>query len=54
MDVINMDKDKEISGLNNLEFKKAAEKLEFLVVEDIYSDTETLDIVIYYYLQLMA
>ena len=30
-----------VSWINNLEFKKAAEKLEFLVVEDIYSDTET-------------
>ena len=30
-----------VSWINNLEFKKAAENLEFLVVEDIYSDTET-------------
>lgn len=30
-----------VSWINNLDFKKAAEKLEFLVVEDIYSDTET-------------
>lgn len=30
-----------VSWINNLEFKKAAEKLEFLVVEDIYYDTET-------------
>lgn len=30
-----------VSWVNNLEFKKAAENLEFLVVEDIYSDTET-------------
>ena len=30
-----------VSWINNLEFKKAAEKLEFLVVQDIYSDTET-------------
>lgn len=29
------------SWINNLEFKKAAEKLEFLVVEDIYGDTDT-------------
>ena len=30
-----------ISWINNSEFKKAAEKLEFLVLQDIYSDTET-------------
>lgn len=30
-----------VSWINNYEFKKAAEKLEFLVVEDIYDDTET-------------
>ena len=30
-----------VSFINNLEFKKAAEKLEFLVVQDIYNDTET-------------
>ena len=30
-----------VSWINNLDFKKAAEKLEFLVVEDIYADTET-------------
>ncbi|MDU7240796.1 molybdopterin oxidoreductase family protein [Clostridium sp.] len=29
------------SWINSLEFKKAAEKLEFLAVQDIYSDTET-------------
>lgn len=29
------------SFINNLEFKKAAEKLEFLALQDIYSDTET-------------
>lgn len=29
------------SWINNLEFKKAAEKIDFLVVEDIYADTET-------------
>ncbi len=30
-----------VSWINSLEFKKAAEKLEFLAVQDIYSDTET-------------
>ena len=30
-----------VSWINDLEFKKAAEKLEFLVDQDIYSDTET-------------
>ena len=30
-----------VSWINNLEFEKVAENLEFLVVEDIYSDTET-------------
>ena len=30
-----------VSWINNLDFKKAAEKLEFLVVQDIYSDTDT-------------
>lgn len=30
-----------VSWINDLEFKKAAEKLEFLAVQDIYSDTET-------------
>ena len=30
-----------VSWINDLEFKSAAEKLEFLVVQDIYSDTET-------------
>ena len=30
-----------VSWINDYEFKKAAEKLEFLVVQDIYSDTET-------------
>ena len=29
------------SWINNLEFKKAAENLDFLVVEDIYADTDT-------------
>lgn len=30
-----------VSWINDLEFKKAAEKLEFLAIQDIYSDTET-------------
>ena len=30
-----------VSWINDLEFKEAAEKLEFLAVQDIYSDTET-------------
>lgn len=30
-----------VSWINDLEFKKAAEKLEFLAVQDIYNDTET-------------
>lgn len=30
-----------VSWINSLDFKKAAEKLEFLAVQDIYSDTET-------------